>query len=442
MNSYSNKKVWQITYPILLSLLMENMIGLTDTAFLGRVGEVELGASALAGVYYMAIFMLAFGFSIGTQILIARRNGEGRFKSIGLLFQQGTLFLLALATAMFFASRYFSPTILQQFINSEAVYEATVQYTDWRVYGFFFAFVSLMFRAFLVGTTNTRILTLNSVIMVGTNIVLNYALIFGRLGMPQLGIAGAAIASSVAELVSMIFFIVYCRFKIDRKKYGLFRYAGFKPRLLGHMLNVSVWTMIQAFVAVSIWFLFFIAIEHLGETSLAISNIVRSVSALLFVIASSFASAASSLVGNLMGEGRQNEVIPLCRRIVRMCYTLILPLMLLMALFPSVVLRIYTDDAALIASSVDSLWIMLSSYLIAVPGIILFNAISGTGNTRSALVMDLIALGVYMLYIGYIALYRHADVAVCWTAEHIYAVVLLAISVWYLRRGEWKTKQI
>lgn len=52
------------------------MIGMTDTAFLGRVGEVELGASAIAGVFYMVIFMAAFGFSIGAQILIARRNGE------------------------------------------------------------------------------------------------------------------------------------------------------------------------------------------------------------------------------------------------------------------------------------------------------------------------------------------------------------------------------
>ena len=54
---------------------MEQLIGMTDTAFLGRVGEIELGASAIAGVYYLAIFMMAFGFSIGAQILIARRNG-------------------------------------------------------------------------------------------------------------------------------------------------------------------------------------------------------------------------------------------------------------------------------------------------------------------------------------------------------------------------------
>ena len=80
---YSYKQIWTISYPILISLIMEQMIGMTDTAFLGRVGEIELGASAIAGVYYLAIFMMAFGFSIGAQILIARRNGEGNYKEIG-----------------------------------------------------------------------------------------------------------------------------------------------------------------------------------------------------------------------------------------------------------------------------------------------------------------------------------------------------------------------
>jgi len=83
LKTYSNKEIWLITYPILISLVMEQLIGMTDTAFLGRVGEVELGASALAGVYYMIIYMIAFGFSIGAQILIGRRNGEGEYKEIG-----------------------------------------------------------------------------------------------------------------------------------------------------------------------------------------------------------------------------------------------------------------------------------------------------------------------------------------------------------------------
>lgn len=65
--------------------------------FLGHVGEVELGASALASVYYLAIYMLGFGFSLGLQVMIARRNGEQRYEETGKTFFQGLLFLSGLA---------------------------------------------------------------------------------------------------------------------------------------------------------------------------------------------------------------------------------------------------------------------------------------------------------------------------------------------------------
>ena len=240
MKAYSNRHIWQITYPILISLLMENMIGLTDTAFLGRVGEVELGASALAGVYYMAIFMLGFGFSIGVQILIARRNGEGRLREIGPIFQQGLLFLLFFAAVMFFVSKSFTPLLLRRLIDSDAVYTAAISYLDWRIYGFFFSFAAVLFRAFYVGTTNTRILTANSVVMVLTNVVLNYILIVGKLGCPALGIAGAAIASSAAELVSLLFFAIYTRLKGNPRRYRLFRFRGVNFRDLDHDAGIHL----------------------------------------------------------------------------------------------------------------------------------------------------------------------------------------------------------
>ena len=225
---YTNGEIWKVAYPILISLIMEQLIGMTDTAFMGRVGEVELGASAIAGVYYLAIFMLGFGFSIGSQILIARRNGEGNFRMIGSIFYQGIYFLLGMALVMFTLSRLFSPWILSHVVASPRICEAAVSYINWRVFGFFFSFVAIMFRAFFVGTTQTKTLTLNSIVMVTSNVVFNYILVFGKLGFPALGIAGAAIGSSLAELVSMLFFIIYTTRKVDCAKYGLNQLVSFR----------------------------------------------------------------------------------------------------------------------------------------------------------------------------------------------------------------------
>ena len=175
---YSYRSIWLMAYPILISLIMEQMIGITDTAFLGRVGEVELGASAIAGVYYLAIFMIGFGFTVGSQILMARRNGEGNYKAIGGIFYQGIYFLLLMSAVIFTVSQVYSEEILGLLVTSDKIAGAASSYIHWRVYGFFFSFIGAMFRAFFVGTTQTRTLTLNSIVMVLANVIFNYNLIF------------------------------------------------------------------------------------------------------------------------------------------------------------------------------------------------------------------------------------------------------------------------
>ena len=147
--------------------------------------------------------------------------------------------------------------------------------------------------------------------------------------------------------------------------------------MLGQILSVSIWVMIQHGIAFGGWFIFFIAMEHLGERPLAITNVVRSISSFLFMFVNAFASTNSSLVSNLIGAGESDRVLPLCRRMIGLCYAFVLPIGILIAMFPSTVLRIYTDNPDLIASSISSLWVMLSSYLFAVPGFIISLAYRG-----------------------------------------------------------------
>ncbi len=211
--------------------------------------------------------------------------------------------------------------------------------------------------------------------------------------------------------------------------------------MLGQILSVSIWVMIQHGIAFGGWFIFFIAMEHLGERPLAITNVVRSISSFLFMFVNAFASTNSSLVSNLIGAGESDRVLPLCRRMIELCYAFVLPIGILIAMFPSTVLRIYTDNPDLIASSIPSLWVMLSSYLFAVPGFIYFFSVSGTGNTRRALEIDMASIFVYVLYILYVAVWLRADVAVCWTTEYVYNIMILS-SFFYLWKGNWRNKKI
>ncbi len=442
MPSYGYKQIWHIAYPILISLAMEQMLVLTDTGFLGRVGEIEIGAAAIAGVYYMIIFMLGFGFSIGVQIMIARRNGEGRHSEIGDIFYHSVGFLLAIALVACSLSLALSPKVLQGIVSSPAVCEKASIYVYWRVLGLFFAFTSAVFRAFFVGTVQTKTLTLNSIIMVFSNVVFNYILIFGNFGFPALGIAGAAIGSTLAEGVSTTFFIIYTVRKVDRRKYGLDRIGRFNRTILKGILRISTWTMIQNFFSISIWFLFFVFIEHLGERPLAITNIVRSVSTIPFVVVTAFAATCSSVVSNLIGLGRSDEVKPAIMRHIAMAYAIVIPIVALISVFPEHTARIYTNISDLGHDSVKSMWVMCSSYLLLAPGLILFNSVSGTGNTKKAFVLEFISTMAYTVFISIVILHLRADVAYCWFAEHVYCTVILILCFNYMAKMKWAGTKI
>ena len=440
--SYTYRKIWGIAYPIFLTLLIQNLIQVIDTAFLGRVGEVELGASAIAGIFYIAMFTIAFGFSTGSQILIGRRNGEEDYDKIGKFVIGGILFLWLIALVIFLFTRFFSESILEKLLSSPNVLNASVEYLDWRIFGLFFSTTNVMFRAFFVGITKTKILSINAILMALTNVLFDYLLIFGHWGFPEMGIAGAALASVIAEAVSVVFFIIYVLCTVDLKKYGFSLRFRQHIKVIGRTLDVSLSLMIQYFLSLSTWLIFFLAIERMGETTLAVSNIVRSFYMIFAIPVQSLAATANTLVSNSIGAGKQNEVISLIWKICRFSIAIVFVFILFIGFFPETFLSIYTNSTELIRQSVSSLYVILAVLPIMAIGNIFFSSVSGTGNTRTALFIEIVTLFLYCFGIWFTAIYLQASLAVCWTVELVYAFFIGVFSFIYFRRGHWKNKQI
>ncbi len=439
---YTNKQIWNVSYPIFLSLLAQNVINVTDTAFLGRVGEVELGASALGGLYYICAFTIAFGFSTGSQIVIARRNGEKRYSEVGPVMIQGVFFLLGLAVVLFLFSRLLGGTIMRFMISSDEILESTLSFLDWRVFGFFFSFVNVMFRALFIGITRTKVLTLNAILMAFTNVILDYLLIFGHGGFPKMGIQGAAIASVVAEAVSIVFFVVYTRWTVNIPKYGLNRFRSFDFALLRRVLSISIFTMFQYFVSMSTFFLFFVVVERLGQRELAVANIVRSIYIVMFIPVNSLSTTTNSFVSNLIGAGHTDQVLGTIRHIAQWSLGIMLVFVTVLCIMPGTIASIYTNDPMLIASSVSSIYVIAVAMLFSSVGSVVFNGVSGTGNTRSALWMELITLLFYCLYL-YIAGYTmRLPVHLCFMSEIVYFSFLMLFSTLYLKKAAWQHKKI
>ncbi len=440
--SVSYRQIWQISYPIILGSIAQNIINVTDTAFLGRVGEIALGAGAIGGVFYISGVMLVWGAGIGTQIMVARRDGEKAFNEIGRTVEHALYFLLPLSLILFTVMSVFSRDVLGMIIHSDEIYEATAAFINYRAYGIFFAAFNVMFRAFYVGTGKTKVITWSTMVMALVNVVLDYGLIFGRLGLPEMGIAGAALASVIAEGTATLFFIVFTFKRVPLNKYGLFKFVKPEMALYMRLIKLSLPVMFQNFLSLASWLTFFLFVEKLGEKPLAVSNIIRSFYMVMMIPMWGFSAATNTLVSNLIGQGRSDEVWSLTLKVLRMSFTLVLTMVIIGYLFPGPALRIYTNDMGLIDASLPVLYVVNFAALLLSVAFIFFSAVSGTGKTN---ITFLIELGVIILYLitAYILADRlKSNVAVVWTVEYLYAILLGTFSLIYLRSGRWISSKV
>ncbi len=442
MSTPSRREILQIAGPVMLSLLAQNIVGVTDTAFLGRVGEVELGASAIAGVFYLILYMVGFGFTTGVQILIARRHGEKSYDAIGRIFDNSFYFMglysLLITLVVFFYGSPFMRLVLQ----SDPIFEASSVYLKYRVLGLFFATAALLFRSFYTGISFTKYLSISAAIMAVLNILLDYLLIFGHWGFPQMGIKGAAIASSISEGFALLFFVWITRGNHKLKRYHLFKLVKPDLEIVRKTLGISVFVMAQFVLSFGSWFVFFMLVEKMGERALAISNIIRSVYIFLMIPGWALCTVTSSLVSSSMGEGKAENVMPLIFKVLKMSLAAITAIVLFAALFPKAVISIYTNNPELVEATVPSYYIILGALVIFAAMSVLFNGLLGTANTKVSLAIEAITLAAYLGFTWLVAVYLKLSIELVWVAEYIYFFLIGMLSLWYLLKGNWRAKTI
>jgi len=440
--SIRNKTIWTIAYPIILGSLAQTLITLADTAFLGRVSEIALGASAMAGIYYYVCSTLAWGFSIGIQIIVARRFGEGRLERIGVVFEHGLCFVGLLSIALFLLQRYFSDTLLGFSIQSPNIYSAAMEYMAFRHYGILFVCFNYLYRALYIGLSNTKIIGFTTGTMASVNVLFNYLLIFGKGGFPEMGIGGAALASVLAEISAFLFFTCYTLLKLPIKKYALFHFHKLESQLMRSIFQTAFPTMLQKLISFGTWYVFFIFVERMGERPIAITIVVRSVYMLVLLPVFGFGATANTLTSRLIGEQRQGEILSMLGKVFRLALLCVLPILLVCYLFPRSVLSIYSDSNELIAESVASLYVIGLSALAHCFGLPFFEAVSGTGNTTKALLLESGVLVLYTLQIWIMTSILRAPVAGVWTAEITYALGIGVLSLAYMKYANWNQKKL
>lgn len=440
MNSETGyRRIWQIAVPIIIGSIVQNLLNIIDTIFLGRLGEVALGAGAIGGLLHLAAVMVAYGFTIGTQIVVARRYGQKKYGSIGITLTHSLYFLSVLVLLLFWVLWQMAPTILGSMIHSPRIMEASIVFLSWRKWGLFFVTISLLFQAFYIGIGKTRIISVANSLAVITNIVLAYGLVFGNLGLPKMGIAGAALASVIAELVGCLFYIIYTMITVDSAKYNLFAFTRFSSNFFNPLLRISLPTMFQNLLSFTSWLLFFLFVEGMGERVLAASNIVRSLYVLLLIPVWGIASATSSLTSFLIGRGRKEEVMGLVWRAEVLSLGCVMVVMVITSLFARDLLSLYSNDLSLIEYTLPVLYVVAIAGPVLSVGFIAFNAVAGTGKTNVTFILETADLGLYVLLGFLFTKVLHLSISAAWTVEIFYGLFMAVAALLYLKYGNWRS---
>jgi putative MATE family efflux protein len=336
----------------------------------------------------------------------------------------------------------FGAQLLKPFIKSADVFVASTIYLKYRIFGLFFASSALLFRSFYTGIAFTKYISISAAIMAGLNVILDYGMIFGKLGFPEMGIAGAGLASAISEACALLFFFAITARKAHLEKYKLFAFVKPDFSIIKSILDVSLYIMIQFVLSHAVWFGFFLLIEKMGETSLAVSNIIRSIYMLLMIPAWALSSATSSIVSNAIGEGHSKNVIPIINKVLIFSMGIMLVVAVLAAFVPHFMISIYTNNTILQAKAEASYYIILGAVFLFSATIVLFNGVLGTGNTRSGLAIEVITLSLYLVFAWLLAVKLRQPIEVVWLCEYMYTIVLGSLSWIYLKRGKWEGRVI
>jgi len=428
--------------PIAVATLVPQINFITNNVFLSGLGEQELASAGITGVYYLIFAVVGNGLNNGVQALIARRAGQNLPKEIGRLFFHGVWIALAISCVGIITTYLFAPTVMRAVLHNPVIAEKVIDFLMIRIWGLPLLYLYVMRNALLVGTNQTRFLVWGTLSEALTNVFLDYSLIYGKFGMPMLGFNGAAYASIAAEAVGLLVIYAIIHAKGLHRAFAFFDDVSWDRSTARLILVQSSPLILQYGISILTWEYFYILIEHHGERALAVSNTMRNVFGLFGIFSWAFASTTNTMVSNIIGQGRTEEVVPLIRRIARISFMFAMVSFLMLNIWPEFFLSFYSRGEDFIAYATPVIRVVSSALLLMSVGTVWLNAVTGTGNTKVNLAIEAVTILLYSVYVYFVLEYWNLSITWGWVSEWVYWLSLFTMAYLYLRSGKWKNKVI
>ncbi len=432
------REVLVLAGPVILTQISMTAMGIVDSAMVGTLGATELGAVGFGGIWLWTFLCFFVGTTTGVQTFVAQREGAGEPQACGAWAWQGVYAVVPLGIAAS-AALYFGASLGVRLLGpSEELQPLAASYVSARSLGMVGMLSATAFSAFFRGIGDTRTPLYATLVANGVNVVLDYGLIFGKLGLPALGVTGAGIATATAEwtygLVMAWAFLrpaLRSRFATHRA-----RAVGSDIRRLlrtGAPIGGQWWLEMISFAA------FTTLVARMGDTSMAASQAFVALLSISFMQAIGLSIAVSTLVGQYIGAGDPESADRAFRTGLKLAAVLEGAIAILFSSVPELLIGIFTDDPEVIRLGRPLMLVGALFQFFDAFGIIADGALRGAGDTRWPFAVRLVlAWFVFVPLAWWVGIVLDGGLTWAWAAAIVHILLLASALVWRFRSGAWR----
>jgi MATE family multidrug resistance protein len=431
-----------LAYPIVLQTMAETAMHVIDSAMIGRLGAVQLGAVGFAGIWTWTLFVPFAGMASGVQTFVSRHDGAKQPALCGPWVWQALWLVLPLMAAWMLLVAWFLPALFTAIGPPRELRLLATSYGLVRLVGGPAIAANFALSAFFRGLGDTRTPLRAALVGIAVNALAAWILIFGHLGAPALGAIGAACAQILGS-VTIAAMLLHALTRPDLRE----RYQT-QPRLperhaLMRYLRTSAPISGQWLLDMTTFAIFTSIVARMGAASMAASQAMLQLLSLSFMQAFAIASAAGTLIGRYLGAGDRDAATRSYRSSQLLALALSVGVATLFVSVPERLLSIFSDDPAVLALARPLLALGALFQLIDAMGIVSSGALRGAGDTRWPFMVQASLAWCLRLPLVYVlASLLKGGVFGAWAGELVYLTVLTLALALRFRAGHWRTVHI
>jgi putative MATE family efflux protein len=433
------RAAWQLTWPVIAEQSMMTLTQVVSMAMVGRLGPTAIAASSVVFQPFMFASQAFMGLFVATTVLVARSIGAGDRARASAAFRQSLVLACVLGGLTTLAALAWAAPIVRLMGAAPDVVAAGVTYVRAMAPGMAFLILQTMCSAALRGAGDTRTpMAVNLVVNV-VNVVLSWALIFGRLGAPPLGVFGAGLATTLSRGIGTA--LMLGMLWSNRLALGVGPLRGLVPDLplMKRIFAIGLPSAIERSVMGVGQLLYLRQVAALGTVALATHALGMSIESLSYMPGIGFSVAASTLVGLNLGA-RRPEIAEKSAVVTAQLAALAMGFMgLVFLVAPGPLLGIYTSDPRIISTGSVAMRVLAILQVPEAIGFVISGALRGAGDTRSVLMVTF--AGAWVIRLGLTPVFvnaLHWGIVGAWLAMLADWTFRAGILVWLFRRGGWK----